>query len=392
MNKIGIFIVFIAAACLAALGQTPQPTPTGAPPVLKGDTPSNSGQPPVIKGGAGPLNGGSVQSPSASPSPSKTSKFKDDDVISVETNLVTTPVSVLDRAGRFIPGLKEKDFKIFDNDVQQKITYFQSEEQPFTVILLIDISPSTKYKIDEIHFAAITFINQLRPVDKVMVVAFDQRVHVLTETPTSDRKVLYSAIYKANFGSGTSLYEAINYVTDLDLIKVPGRKAVVIFSDGVDTTSRRSSYQSTLAGVQEVDALIYSIHYSTENDTGTVAVSLPPDIGALLAARGLTVDPRAIRGYSRGQSPIEYKRGRDYLDALAQNTGGRMFEAASITNLDESFKGVAEELRRQYSIGYYPEDSGQPGDRRQVKIKVARPNAVVRAKNGYVVRQVKSGS
>ena len=77
---------------------------------------------------------------------------------------------MLDRAGRFIPGLKEKDFKIFDNDVQQKITYFQSEEQPFTVILLIDVSPSTKYKMDEIHFAATTFVNQLRPVDKVMVV------------------------------------------------------------------------------------------------------------------------------------------------------------------------------------------------------------------------------
>jgi VWFA-related protein len=114
----------------------------------------------------------SAQSPPAAPKPTPA----DDEIIKVTTDLVTTPVSVLDRSGRFVPGLKQKDFKIFENGVEQKISYFQSSEMPFTVILLIDISPSTRYKMEEIHYAAVTFVNQLRANDKVMVVAFDSRI------------------------------------------------------------------------------------------------------------------------------------------------------------------------------------------------------------------------
>ena len=203
----------------------------------------------------------SAQSPPAAPKPTPP---PDDEIIKVTTDLVTTPVSVLDRNGRFIAGLRQKDFKIFENGVEQKISYFQSSEMPFTVILLIDISPSTRYKMEEIHFAAVTFVNQLRPVDKVMVVAFDSRIRVLTDEPTSEKQKILGAIYKANFGSGTSLYEAVSFVTDLDMIKVPGRKAVVLFTDGVDTTSPQASFESTIASTQEVDALIYPIRYNTQ--------------------------------------------------------------------------------------------------------------------------------
>ena len=405
MAKVALSFVFVCFASLATLGQgtqpaQPQPTPVpGPPPVLKGGT-TDTYQPPVIRGGAGPLTSApATAQPTATPTPAAKPKANaDDEIIKVTTDLVTTPVSVLDRQGRFIPGLKQKDFKIFENDVPQKITYFQSEEQPFTVILMIDISPSTKYKIDEIHFAALSFVNQLRPTDKVMVVAFDQRVRALTEEPTSDKQKIYAAIYKANFGSGTSLYEAVAIVSDLDLIKVPGRKAIVLFTDGVDTTSRQASFESTVAGVQEIDALIYPIRFNTQTATvgGVVStttgapMALPPDIAALMAARGITIDPRVFGGMARGQSPREYAKGKLYLEKLAENTGGRIFEADDIKNLDESFKGVAEELRRQYSIGYYPEIEGTPGERRSVKIKVTKVGAIVRAKSGYVIRQPRS--
>jgi len=177
MAKLALSFVFVCFASLATLAQGTQPAqPQPTPPVLKGGTDTN--QPPVIRGGAGPLTSApATVQPTATPAATPAAKPKanaDDEVIKVSTDLVTTPVSVLDRQGRFIPGLKQKDFKIFENDVPQKITYFQSEEQPFTVILMIDVSPSTKYKIDEIHYAAMTFVNQLRPTDKVMVVAFDQ--------------------------------------------------------------------------------------------------------------------------------------------------------------------------------------------------------------------------
>lgn len=352
------------------------------PPVLKNDPQAD--KPPVLK------NNG--ETPVASPKPTVNA---DDEVITVETNLVTTPVSVLDRNGRFIPGLKKKDFKLYDNGVLQDITYFQSEEQPFTVILLIDISPSTKYKLDDIHYAAVTFVNQLRPADKVMVVAFDSRVRALTDEPTSDKQKIYAAIYKSTFGSGTSLYDAVAVVTDLDVIKITGRKAIVLFTDGVDTTSRMANYQSTIDGVQEVDALIYPIRYDTQTNTGVVNTAtgaptqIPADIAKMMAERGIALDPRISSGGARGTSGREYLKGKEYLTKLAESSGGRIFEADDIKNLESAFSGVAEELRRQYSIGYYPDNPGQPGDRRSVKIKVGRPNTVVRAKNGYIIRQTR---
>ena len=317
--------------------------------------------------------------PPPTPAEMAAQKKADDEIVKVETNLVTTPVSVLDRAGRFIATLKKKDFRIFEDGKLQEITYFQSSEQPFTVVLMIDTSPSTRYHIDEIHYAAVTFVNQLRPADRVMVVAFDQRLKILTE-PTTEKQKLFAAIYKSQFGSGTSLYDAVDYITELDLENMPGRKAVVMFTDGVDTTSRRANYESTIAGVEEVDALFYPIRYDTQKRGDATS--------SVAQAYGVQLPPGLMVQLGRGQSPAEYELGKSYLTALATNSGGRIFEADTITNLESAFSGVAEELRRQYSIGYYASDPGTPGDRKRIKIEVVRPpRAVIRSKTTYVVKQ-----
>lgn len=387
MYRVAVIAAIVIAGSLVILAQDPIPSPTPAagPPVIKSDSPRPEVKPPV-------LNGDPNAKPKATPSP-----VPEDDVIKVSTDLVTTHVSVLDRNGRFIPGLKKQDFSIFEKGVKQNITYFQSEEQPFTVILMIDISPSTKYKMDEIHFAAISFVNQLRPTDKVLVLAFDQRIRVLTDGPTSDKAAIYAAIYKASFGSGTGIYDSINFVADLDLVKSQGRKAIVLFTDGVDTASRQATFEGTLTSIQEIDALIYPIRYDTQISGGVIATAtgtptqLPPDIAALMAARGIAIDPRVFnnRSLGRGQSPAEYAKGKLYLEKLAENTGGRIFEASDLKNLDAAFAGVAEELRRQYSIGYYPEEEGKPGESRTFKIKVGKPNTVVRGKSSYVIHQIR---
>ena len=117
---------------------------------------------------------------------------------------------------------------------------------------------------------------------------------------------------------------------------------------------------------------------------------LPKDIADMMAARGIALDPRVLSSGARGTSPAAYAKGKEFLEKIAESSGGRIFEADDIKNLEAAFSGVAEELRRQYSIGYYPENPGQPGERRSVKIKVVRPNTVVRAKNGYVIRQTRS--
>lgn len=365
----------------------PRVATTPTPPVIANDTYKDPApaRPPVLIGGK------NKPAPVASATPAAAT---DDEVIKIETNLVTMPVSVLDRDGRFISGLQQSDFKIFENGVEQKIDYFQSVEQPFTVILMIDVSPSTQFKIDQIHNAAITFIDKLRPNEQVMVIAFDDKVRVLSPI-TNNRAMLRNAIRQAQFGDGTSLYDAVNFAIDDQLRYIQGRKAVVLFSDGVDTTSQKANYDSTLRDTEEIDALFYTIRYDTSSDMyggGSTRWPQPqrkPTLGGILGAilMGGNVSIGGGGGSSRGQNPTEYAKGKQYLQMLAQNSGGRAFDAQSMYNLDAAFSGIAEELRRQYSLGYYPETVGKIGDRKQIKIRVMRPTVVVRAKNSYIVGQ-----
>lgn len=393
MKKLAVFLITLGTLVVGAFGQgntstRPRVAPTATPPRILNAPPAtiDDSGPPVLINGNKPTT-------SATPPPAA----EDDEVIKVETNLVTMPVSVLDRDGRFISGLQQKDFKIFEDGVEQKLDYFQSVEQPFNVILLIDVSPSTQFRIEEIQNAAITFVEQLRPADRVMVVAFDQHVQVMCQ-PTNNRAVLRGAIQQAQFGDGTSLYEAVDYVIEQQLRSIQGRKAVVLFTDGVDTTSRRANYDSTLKDTEEVDALFYTIRYDTSGNgyggnnrpmprTGRGGrVTMGDILGAILS--GGNVSMGGGGGGNRGGAKAgEYERGKKYLEALAQNSGGRSFEAESIYNVDAAFAGIAEELRRQYSLGYYLEAVGKAGDRKQIKIRVMRPNVVVRAKNSYVVGQ-----
>jgi Ca-activated chloride channel family protein len=392
MKKLAVAVIFSGLAVIAAFAQEststrPRVAATPTPPVLTNGSTGQSpaGRPPVL------ANGRNSTDPTATPTPAS-AVTDENEVIKIQTNLVTMPVSVLDRDGRFIAGLQKNDFRIFENGTEQKVEYFQSVEQPFTVILLIDVSPSTQFRIEEIQDAAITFLDQLRPSDRVMVVAFDQNVHVLSPI-TNNRNILRNAIRESAFGDGTSLYEAVDYVISRQLRQIQGRKAVVLFTDGVDTTSRRASFQSTVAETEEIDSLFYTIRYDTSHDMNGGMGNFPQPgrrggrvtmadiLGSILSGGNVNI------GRGGGASSNEYETGRRYLETLALNSGGRKFEASSITNVDAAFSGIAEELRRQYSLGYYPENVGKVGDRKQIKIRVMRPEVVVRAKTSYVVGQ-----
>jgi hypothetical protein len=138
-----------------------------------------------------------------------------------------------------------------------------------------------------------------------------------------------------------------------------------------------------------VDALIYPIRYNTMAPGTAPNMGVDPATFAKLPKEAQELLTRAsnMRGLQRGQSYSEYERGKSYLEALATNSGGRMFDADTITNLEASFSGVAEELRRQYSVGYYSNKEGVAGERKHIKIKVARPGAVVRSKTTYIVKE-----
>ena len=323
--------------------------------------------------------------PTAQPTPApsadaNSSGAEEEEVVKVGTSLVTIPVSVYDRNGLYIPNLEQHNFKVFENGVEQEIAYFGTSEKPFTVILLIDVSPSTAYKIDEIQAAAIAFVDQLKPQDSVMVIEFDQSIHVLTES-TNDRQKIYKAINRTGFGGGTSLYDAVDFSLKKRLEKVEGRKAIVLFTDGVDTSSGRASFESTLQEAEESESLIFPIYYNTFLNsigigTGGGVMSTPPVLSL----------PRSGGGQSGGASSAEYTRGRAYLTALATATGGRVFRPESTTGgLTAAFEGIAEELRRQYNVGYYPKEEGEAGERKQIRVRVNRPKLVIRSRDSYIV-------
>src|SRR4029079_5356997 len=130
-------------------------------------------------------------------------------------------------------------------------------------------SPSTQFRLEDIQDAAISFINQLRPDDKVMVVSFNDNIKILSEF-TTDRNKLNRAIQRSKTDDGTRLYDAVDMVINQQLSRIQGRKAIVLFTDGVDTTSRRASFESNVMDAQELDALIYPVQYDTSNDMNVI--------------------------------------------------------------------------------------------------------------------------
>jgi len=264
------------------------------------------------------------------------------DVVRIDTNLVTVPVSVLDRDGRFISDVKREEFKVFENGVEQKLAYFDSTEKPFTVALLLDTSGSTFFHLWEIKEAAIAFAKQLRPQDRVLIVTFDRLVMLLTEA-TNDQNVITEAVQRnAITGFSTRLYDAIDLVIKARLNKIEGRKAMIVTTT---ITGRNIPTRS-----------------SSEITYGTPKASGP------------------------GTSIFDYKLADQFLHQLATKTGGRLYEANERTQLTEAFSKIAEELRHQYSIGYYPQTTLQSGERREIRVRVDRPELAVRARDSYVQR------
>lgn len=314
------------------------------------------------------------------------------DVVRIDTNLVTVPVSVLDRDGRFISDLRREQFNVFENGVEQKIAYFEPTEKPVTVALLLDTSGSTFFHLWEIKEAAINFAKQLRPQDRVLIVTFDRLVMLLTEA-TNDLNVITEVVQRnANTGFSTRLYDAIDLVIKARLNKIEGRKAIVLFTDGVDTASYQATYQSTLREVDELDVLIYPVQYDTTDFVAAQTRTNATIVTTTISGRHFPTQSssRVIYGTPKASGPGtsigDYKLADQYLHQLATKTGGRLYMANDRTQLSDAFYKIAEELRHQYSLGYYPQTTLQSGERREIRVRVDQPNVAVRARDSYVRR------
>jgi len=431
MKRIAVIVLMLCCATLLAqtangqarprrVGQTPPPqqpqsqTQQSSQPD-QSETVSRPTRPPVLGGANRNAN---EQKPSAtSQKDAGPEEVGEGDIVRVETTLVSIPVSVMDRDGKYIPNLRKEDFRIWEDGVEQQVAYFASTEKPFTVALMIDTSGSTRFKLEEMQDAAISFVDQLRPDDRVLVVSFDDKIKFLTQQPTNDRNALRYAIRQTRPGSGTRLYDAVDQVINQHLNLIEGRKAIVLFTDGVDTTSRKARYDDNVRAAEELDALIYPIEFDTYSDmgiwgpggggggwpgggrsSGSVLIDI---LGGIFGGGNSGGYPGGSGGYpgrrggypggggsgGSGTTREEYERGDRYLHDLARVSGARLYNADQ--NLDVAFRSVAEELRRQYSLGYYPRNAPHPGERRNIKVRVNRPELVVRTRDSYVFGQSK---
>jgi VWFA-related protein len=329
----------------------------------------------------------------------------EDEVVKLESTLVSIPLLVSDRSGRYIPQLSKSDFMLYEDGVEQKIASFGSEQVPFNVVLLLDVSPSVSGSIKDIQDAAIAFVRQLREQDRVMVVSFDRNIHYLSDF-TSDRRELEWAIRRANMGGGTSVYDAVYETVDRKLRNIEGRKALILFSDGDDTTSSRASYDDAVNMVSESDVLVYGLRYPGSGGGGSIRVNpwprnqiprLPfplPFPWPMPRRRG----PFTITSPTGSSAVQSWPRrrgggGGDFMKDITAAGGGPVYDAETISDLSGLAYKIAEELRHVYVLSYYPTNPLSKGGYRRIRVSVRnRDDIAVRHRPGYNAKPSGAGS
>jgi len=354
-----------------------------------------------------------------------------DDAVRLSASLVQVPAVVTDRGGKLVSDLSRDDFTISEDGKRQDISFFAAVKQPFNAVLVLDTSNSTQDRLKVIQDAAVDFTKQLRPGDRMMAISFDNEVRRLTDF-SQDRKELEDAIRATESGFGKLLYEAIAQALE-QLKSVEGRRAVVLFSDGVDMRSIEASSESTTRMAEEIGAVIYVVRFDTRwwieadarrqetehpksktpfNIDGRIP--LPPDFGGPDPLPNGIPKPNAprIEIGQRPQPPVVYDpdgtgtrtrripsaeppdqitstldklygEADSYLQTISTRTGGRVYLADTFGDTRAAFTGIAEELRNQYLIGYYSTSNKRDGKYHKIKLEVARKGLEVRARPGY---------
>lgn len=288
------------------------------------------------------------------------------DVIRVDSQLVTVNISVIDRGtNRGLLDLGQADFKLFEDGQEQRIVQFESSSAPFDLMLLIDLSGSTREVVKLIRAAAIRFVDAARPADRIGIITFAGQPAVIS-TLTADRELLRQRIETIDTARGdTKLYDATNFAMEevLKEGKRSRRTAIVVMSDGLDGTvpgvsgqqGSRSTYPETLRNIQEFDGVLYTLWLNTEYE----------------AMSPLDTQPEA------------FDAGHDRLKEMADAGGGVFYEVERLTDLAGAYEQVVADLGTMYSLAYRPSNNARDGRWRAIRINVNRSNAVPRGKRGY---------
>lgn len=295
-----------------------------------------------------------------------TQEVDEGDIIRVDSQLVTLNVSAIDRnTNRGVVGLTKSDFRLFENGKEQEILQFDSSSAPFDLLLLIDLSGSTREVVQLIRAAALRFIDAARPSDRIGVIAFAGHPEVISLL-TLNRQLLrerVSAVDTAPVGD-TKLYDATDFALSKSVEEARNarRTAIILMSDGLDNSipgvqgeGSKLAYKDLLNRLQESDGVLYTLWLNTEYE------SLSP----------LDTQPEA------------FDAAHDRMREMADIGGGVFYEVERLEDLAGAYERVVADLGTVYSLAYRPADKVRDGKWRAIKVNIDRPATVARGKRGY---------
>ncbi len=269
----------------------------------------------------------------------------DDDVITVDSSIVVLNATITDSAGKAVGGLKQKQFSVFEDGVEQKIESFTTEETPFAAVILLDTSGSMEERVTLARSAAIQFLNGLRREDNVAIYNFYSKLELVQDF--SNTQNLREQAFDLRAKGMTVLNDAI-YKAAVDLSTRPEkRRAIIVLSDGADTASKRNSDKALKAALL-ANATIYTVDMSASN----------------AAAKD--------RAHNQG-----------VLKNFAEKTGGKFVATPGGVAMRDTFTRIVEELGQQYTITYSPSNSNKDGKWRTIELRISRPNLTIRTRKGY---------
>ncbi|HSO73326.1 MAG TPA: VWA domain-containing protein [Blastocatellia bacterium] len=285
--------------------------------------------------------------PESTPQPQRA-----DEPLRLHSDLVVVNVTVTDASGEYAHGLNAADFNISEDDAVQGVSSFAAEETPFAAAILIDMSGSMGYKFGLVRAAAASFIDHIRENDQVAVYGFNNKVRLLQEF--SDSRDISDYVWDAKAEDSTRLYDCIDEAIEALVKRPEKRRAVVMISDGWDSSSRKATSASVMKKALSVGVTIYALDL---------------------------IEASALNG--SGSEVMPLRRGRGEMKEFAGQTGGRYVNSPQGDGLDDEFNGIVEELRNQYTLTYYSTNQKRDGRWRKLNVNVSRQGMTTRARRGY---------
>lgn len=315
-------------------------------------------------------------------SASFSARAQDESEIRVDSAIVRLNVGVVDNRGRPITSLGQHNFSLFEDGIKQEITRFETTLSPFSVVLLLDMSGSTQTFRQNIKLSAARFLDALGPEDRIAVVEFYSKIHLLNDF-TTNRRTAANSIQLANGRGPTELYRALDFALEKLARENTRRKAIVVLTDGIDTK------------VQDEDRRLL-----TKLDDNDIEKAIKPENSATLNAilskadaQGVTIYPLALPTGDPARLPDPtprqialFKAARERLGIIAVRTGGTLNKINRLEEMGRLYAEVAADLRTLYTIEYQPSNLIRDGRWRSIRIEVTNPNLIPRSKQGYFAK------